>query len=218
MSSGSRSILYLTFALATASLLVVAGVEGTRLLSTTGWQTHRWLLWNLMLAWIPFLLALTAARLPAPLALPCGLLWLLFLPNAPYMVTDLIHIGRLDSQTPALIDLALIGLAALTALLLGLLSLLILEIAVERRLGRPTGRLFALLTLFLSAVGVYLGRIQRWNSWDLLSRPANLLSSLLSRLADPLAHPVMFGGIGLFTVASLLCYSVTYRLLADRLR
>ena len=64
----------------------------------TGTRGHGWLLWNLVLAWIPFALALLIyerARAGASLRVlaPLGLLWLVFFPNAPYLVTDLKHVG-----------------------------------------------------------------------------------------------------------------------------
>lgn len=214
----NRNLAVIVFLLLLASGVVFAGVEATRLFSPSGWVAHRWLLWNLFLAWLPLLFALAASRMSLPLALLPAVFWLLFLPNAPYIVTDLIHVGRLDRQTPALLDLLLIGIAALTGLCLGLLSLLLMQIRAERRIGRSAARLFALGCLLLAAVGVYLGRVQRWNSWDLLSRPADLVSSILPRLLDPLSHPLMLGGIGLFALASLVCYLPFYRLLARRLR
>jgi uncharacterized membrane protein len=200
------------------SLAAVLSVAACELFSPTGWQTHRWLIWNLFLAWVPLAFSLLAFRLPLWFAALPGLFWLLFLPNAPYIVTDLIHVGRLDSNTPAVLDFFLIALTALTGLSLGMVSLLIMEIKAEEFISLAKGKWFSRIIIVLAAVGVYLGRIERWNSWDILSQPADLISSFLARLTDPLSHPLMFSGIILFALASLLCYEIYYHFLIKFLR
>jgi uncharacterized membrane protein len=63
---------------------------------------YRFMIWNLFLAWIPFIMAFAAYRLHHArrqwgiLIAGCALIWLLFLPNAPYLLTDLVHLRYRD--------------------------------------------------------------------------------------------------------------------------
>ena len=155
----------------------------------SGRPVFLFLLWNLSLAWLPLILAMTAGalrRFPL-LAILAGVAWLLFLPNAPYLLTDLLHLGRYDGA-PFWYDMLTLLVFALTGLLLGFVSLEMMHGLVHERLGRITGWLFALAALALSSVGVYIGRFLRWNSWDALLRPADILADLWTLLHQPWVH------------------------------
>jgi uncharacterized membrane protein len=173
-------------------------------------------LWNLFLAWIPFGLALLiydrhrqGARLVQLLAL--GLLWLLFFPNAPYIVTDIKYLGDMTGKTFWFEGL-LIGTAAVTGLLLGFISLYLIQAIVRRVTGARYAWLFVFVALALSSVGVYLGRVLRWNSWDVFVRPGSLLAELARVLVDPLAHPRPIAITILFTSFLLASYAIFYSL------
>ncbi|HET8740990.1 MAG TPA: DUF1361 domain-containing protein [Gaiella sp.] len=186
----SRRRLLLLKVLLAASLALTAGV-GARVAYTDSLEATN-LVWNLFLAWIPFALALVVydgARRSAPAAplVAAGLLWLLFLPNAPYIVTDLKWLGHYDSGTHWF-DPVLIGAAAAIGLVLGFLSVYLVQAVVARRLGRAAGWAFAFGALVASGVGVYLGRFQRWNSWDVFTEPTRVVGQLASAALDPLAH------------------------------
>lgn len=167
---------------------------GTSLLATslvvarvfyTGRITFVFLLWNLFLAWLPVLFAGVAERSrQTPVGVGFGLLWLLFLPNAPYLVTDLMHL-RPFPAIPLWYDALMLFTFALTGLLLGLHSLAMMQNLVSGRYGDTIGWLFALLTMSLSSFGVYIGRFLRWNSWDLLANPVSLLSDVAQHLSQP---------------------------------
>jgi len=155
----------------------------------TGTRGHGWLAWNLFLAWIPFALALllyALARAGAPLRalVPFGLLWLVFFPNAPYLVTDLKHIGP-GGRVPVLYDVLLLSAAAWTGLLLGLTSLFLVHMVVRRLVGAVNAWALVVAVLALSSFGIYLGRVQRWNSWDVVANPVPLGAQLLQGLAQP---------------------------------
>jgi uncharacterized membrane protein len=124
---------------------------------------------------------------PRPLLWVLGAGWLLFLPNAPYILTDFIHLGRAGGA-PLWFDAALIGTFATTGLALGLGSLLVVHHVVEARAGRVVGWAVALSSLVLSAIGIYLGRFPRFNSWDVVTNPHTLVPVVLQRLADPLGN------------------------------
>jgi uncharacterized membrane protein len=189
-NGASRRRMLLLEALLVVTGLVTAGV-GLRVVGTQSLDLTN-LVWNLVLAWIPFVLALAlydgarrgAATLPL---LGIGALWLLFLPNAPYIVTDAKWLGRLESGT-RWYDPLLVGGAATVGLVLGFVSLFLVQAVVARRLGRLVGWAAAWAALVASGLGVYLGRYLRWNSWDLIVEPGRILGELGAAALDPLAH------------------------------
>jgi uncharacterized membrane protein len=176
------------------------------------WLARGYLVWNLFLAWIPYVCARAlwrAGRGSAPLALLLPLLavWLVFLPNAPYLVTDVVHLHR-DAQGLALIvEVALFGTVALAGVLLGVAAVQPVHRIVAVRYGAFASRAFPPLIAVAVAFGVYLGRVQRWNSWDFVQTPGKLLDATWSVLAHPAAHPRALGGIALFSLAFLIVYS-----------
>ena len=130
-----------TIALAVLSLAAV-GLIAVRL-DRVGEPAFFFLTWNLFLAWIPYVLAICVAAVhgrggPRPLLWVLGAAWLLFLPNAPYILTDFIHLGRIGGA-PLWFDAALIGTFAAAGLALGLASLLVMHHVVEARPPQPRG-------------------------------------------------------------------------------
>jgi uncharacterized membrane protein len=162
-----------------------------------GWP---WLAFNLGLAWVPLILGWIASRHRILLAL-VGPIWLLFLPNAPYLLTDLVHL-RARPPIPLWFDVALLGGVGALGVAMGALSLRQVSGAVERELGRGPAWALMLTAPMLVGFGMYLGRFLRWNSWDLWLRPTALLRSVLAAAADPDAWgpTVVFGT--LFLVAA----------------
>ncbi|MER2599627.1 MAG: DUF1361 domain-containing protein [Caldilineales bacterium] len=173
----------------------------------TGAPTYAFLLWNLLLATLPLafagLVRLSVARARG-VAVLFSLLWLLFLPNAPYLITDLIHIRYSDGGL-VLVDAMLLLLAALCGLALGLLSLRWMQTLAEGHWGAVAGRALALLSLALSGLGMALGRTLRWNSWDLLTRP-RLLLEMAGYVANPLSHWRLWGMTVLFAAVLIYVY------------
>lgn len=180
----------------------------------TGSTDYANLVWNLVLAWIPFVVALLvydAYRRAAPrgLVLAGGALWLLFFPNAPYLVTDL---GLLQGRSgaPLWFDVVLVSTAAWAGLALGFVSLYLVQAVARRALGALNAWVLVLGVLTLSSFGIYLGRFQRWNSWDVVAQPHGLLADVWSRVADPLAYPRTMAVTVLFTAFLTLTYLVFY--------
>ena len=201
-------------ALAVLSLFVLAMIV-FRVLYTRS-PEHLAIAWNLLLAWIPFALALIVyerARSGGmrPALAAAGLLWLLFLPNAPYIVTDLMHV-RSEGPVPVLYDVMLLSAAAWTGLLLGLTSLYLMHSVARRLVGALTAWTLVLGALALSSFGIYLGRVQRWNSWDVFARPGPLLHDIAAGLLHPLSHPRPIALTILFTSFLLASYLVFYSL------
>ena len=177
----------------------------------------RFLAWNLVLAWIPFLLAIAlydAARRGRSRSLlwALGGAWLLFLPNAPYIVTDFVHVGRVTG-VPVWFDAGMIASFAGVGLVLGLGSVLLVQGVIERRLGAIAGWAALAPIFLLCSAGMYLGRVRRFNSWDAITQPDSLLRAVGARLADPLARPetiVTLAGVTcLLVVAYLVLYTVS---------
>jgi uncharacterized membrane protein len=109
-------------------------------------------------------------------------------------------------------DLVLILLFALTGLALGFLSLYLMQSLVARRLGWTAGWLFVAGTAALSGVGIYLGRFLRWNSWDVLLNPLELLRDVAHRVLNLPSdlQPALLAG--LFAVFVFLAYVLLYAL------
>ncbi|NRD44097.1 DUF1361 domain-containing protein [Corallococcus exiguus] len=177
--------------------------------------------WNLFLAWAPYTLALIARGLMVRglgrpwLLAPLALGWLALFPNAPYLVTDFIHL-RQRPVVPLWFDAALLALFAATGWLLGLLSLDIWKRWLEERWGRTAAWAFVAFTSGLCGYGIYLGRVERWNSWDVLSEPDRLLRAMASHVRDPLAHPALPSLTLLFALLLPLSYA-GYEALVARL-
>lgn len=150
---------------------------------------YAFLEWNLFLAVIPavaaWLFAKAAARrFPTALQALWFTIWLAFLPNAPYVMTDLVHLGH-AAAVPVWYDLMLLGSCGATGLLLGYTSLADVQAAVARRFSAGLGWAMAITGLLLSGFGIYLGRFQRLNSWDTVTKPLQLTSDIVHLLGDP---------------------------------
>jgi uncharacterized membrane protein len=186
-----------------------------------GAYDFRFLIWNLILAWIPLLIALIVYdryRRGRPLLLlaPALVLWLLFLPNAPYIVTDFVHLSA-GSPAPLWLDGVEVSAFAWTGMLLGFVSLYLVHAVARHRLGAVPSWIGVLSVLALISVGVYLGRVKRWNSWDLLTQPGARLAQLHAHLGDP-ASLTRAVGISLAVTCLLAAaYLVFYVLMAVRL-
>lgn len=170
--------------------------------------------WNLFLAWIPLVLALIVYNRDRPGAsIPAlavgGALWLVFLPNAPYIITDLKYIEGFRGAR-ALYDAVLLVVAAGTGLLLCLTSLLLMHTVARRLVGAFDAWALAVGALALSSFGIYLGRVQRWNSWDVFVRPGSLFSHVAGGLLHPLSHPRPITATILLTSFLLVSYLVFY--------
>lgn len=133
--------------------------------------------WNLFLAWMPVAfssLYLIKKKWPQPARLLLLLLWLLFLPNSFYVVTDIIHIND-QVRVNQTFDVLVLVTAIAPAFLLGLLSLRQIDRSTLRKLARPWRR-FALISIaLLCGIAIYIGRELRWNSWDIIAHPIALL-------------------------------------------
>ena len=204
-------MLTLTFATGASIALVVA-----RILWTWNFE-YAFLAWNLFLAWLPLILALLVREHVAKgdqgrwrlFALASA--WLLFFPNAPYIFTDLIHLTR-GFYRHFWVDLSLILICALTGLVLGFVSLYLMQSVVRRAFGQIASWLFVVAVAGLSSFGVYLGRFVRVNSWDVIARPGKLYHGINAWAADPFAHATSFAFPVLFAAFLFIAYVLLYAL------
>lgn len=165
--------------------------------------TFLFLVWNLFLAWIPFWIALALEPLSQRFKSSwlSGLLliaWLLFFPNAPYILTDLLHL-RVRHPIPHWYDLMLIATFAWTGLLLGYLSLYEVQVFIRKRKGRLFSWVFSTGAIFLCGLGIYLGRYLRWNTWDILRNPLSIIQDAWQSMLHPAGH----SGEGIIWVSSI---------------
>ena len=199
------------------AFVLASGLCGAMLLARTvetGSSSWRFLVWNLVLAWIPFLLALAlydAHRRRAgrawQLLLAAG--WLLFLPNAPYIVTDFLHVGVIGGA-PIWFDASLVAAFAATGLMLGMASLLLVQAVVARSWGAVWSWLVLVPVLGLCSLGIALGRIARFNSWDAVAQPDAILRVLGDKLLDPGTAVRGIAVVGALTVSLAVGYLVLY--------
>lgn len=176
----------------------------------TGTPMFLFLNWNLFLAFVPWAVSGLLMIRPGwqnskPAALTVMAIWLLFFPNAPYILTDLFHL-QASVGIPKWFDLILILSFAWTGLLYGLLSLADIEKVLIRWMHPVMVHATSILLLFAGSFGVYLGRFLRWNSWDVVTNPGEILSDIADRLANPTSHPGTWGMTILLGVFLTLTY------------
>lgn len=181
----------------------------------TGTSHLAFLNWNLGLAWLPVLFAwwlsrtLKTQRWFSPNAIILTLLWLIFLPNSFYIVTDFIHLQP-HSGVSLLYDVMLIMSFALTGILLGCMSVFIVHRDLAKRLSKR--RVLDVLgsVFLLSSFAIYLGRNLGYNSWDLLANPFGILFDVTDRIASPDAYGSMYSTTLLFFVFISAVYASFY--------
>jgi uncharacterized membrane protein len=180
----------------------------------SGKHAFIFLVWNLFLAWIPFTISgyfkeMEKAAIAKQLLLFSA--WLIFFPNALYIVTDLIHLDQ-ETSVPKWYDAVLLFSAAAIAVIMAFVSLLRLEKYLLLRFDRRAMEIIVFSVLFLGSFGVYLGRFLRWNSWDILSNPFGLLSAIGDRILFPLHHLQTWGITVILTTTFYLLYLVVKKL------
>jgi uncharacterized membrane protein len=212
------TLLLLVLSLLVASALCVATVE-LRIRHSHD-PSYRFLDWNLFLAWIPLVFALAAhaasGRRRGYVTVPFGLLWLLFFPNAPYMLTDFIHLQE-SSTTPLWYDGLMISSFAWTALVLGFVSLYLMQTIWRRAVGSLMGWIGVIGALALGSLGVYIGRFVGYNSWDALLHPVQVARVINAHLENPFHQPRLEESVIVLTGFLTIAYTAFYSLTSLRL-
>lgn len=166
------------------------------------------LVWNIFLAWIPFRVSAYLVKSRRKDKWKEWLLfavWLLFFPNALYIITDLIHL-EIETSIPKWFDAILLFSSSIVGLMMAFVSLYRAEKFLSKRVNEK--RMPVLITgiLFVASFGVYLGRFLRWNSWDIIRNPLGLFSSIIQRFIFPLEHMRTWGITIMLTALFYLLY------------
>jgi uncharacterized membrane protein len=207
----AKPMLALMFASGTSLALVAARVVWT------GKMDYAALGWNLFLAWLPLVFAFLAGeeyrahRNPNWRFYAFAVAWLLFFPNAPYIFTDLTHLTT-RYYGHFWVDMVLILLCAMTGLILGFLSLFLMQGVVARMFGRVASWLFIAAIAVLSSFGIYLGRFLRLNSWDVLFKPIAVYHGIGQWADNPLAQSNSYAFPALFAIFLFVAYLMLYGL------
>lgn len=181
---------------------------------------HLGLIWNLFLAWIPFMLAYFAhavswRRVSLYFIIPAiAFLWLIFFPNAPYMLTDLQDLAREPGGAPLWYDVIIVVWSSWTGMLLGIISLYLMQDIIVRAVSRAAGWIFVFAISSLSSFGMYIGRFVRLNSWDILQDPAETAMEILGIVVAPSMRLAAFTLLYtfFFLFIFLLLYSFSHML------
>ena len=174
----------------------------------SGEYRFAFLIWNLFLAWIPFIISTSFKRMQHITwwkQVFVFFIWFLFFPNALYIVTDLIHLD-LESTVPKWYDALLLFSSSIAGLLMAFVSLLKVEKFLLLKFSHRAVHAMMPAILFLGSFGVYLGRFLRWNSWDILSNPLSLVFSIVQRFIFPFQHIQTWGITLLLTTLFYLLY------------
>jgi uncharacterized membrane protein len=166
------------------------------------------LVWNLFLAWIPYAISLSFKKVISKNKLiqsTVFITWLLFFPNALYIVTDIIHVKETE-MVPVWFDAILLFMASFAGLALAFASIINVEHLFGHYFHKKFTNALVVFLLFVGSFGVYLGRFQRWNSWDIVHNPLSLAVDILQRFTSPFSHPKTWGVTFLLTGLYAVCW------------
>ncbi|WP_394349790.1 DUF1361 domain-containing protein [Ginsengibacter hankyongi] len=162
--------------------------------------------WNLFLAVIPCMLSssLIQSR-KKKLHWIIFIAWILFFPNALYIITDLVHL-RERNNIPLWFDVILIFSAAINGLIMAFISLYQVELFLQLKFNNKKTNLILYSCLLISFFGIYIGRFLRWNSWDIFFSPFKFLFEIIQPFINPLQHPRTWG----VTIIFFLFFGIFY--------
>lgn len=152
------------------------------------------LVWNLFLAFVPYIISLGLNKIAFKgklLQLLFFSTWLLFFPNALYIITDIIHLAK-TTAVPLWYDAVLLFTSSLLGLVLAFASLMNVEKYFMFYFKNTHVHILIILLLFAGSYGVYLGRFERWNSWDVLKNLNEMMLYILDTFLHPLKHTKMW--------------------------
>jgi uncharacterized membrane protein len=178
-----------------------------------------WLFWNLFLAIIPFVISSfllnkdNKKRLSNATFFILGFFWLLFIPNAPYIVSDLIHIGVVRS-VPVIYDAFLLFSIAYAGFYLGLHSIYHIDQILKRRYKKTISEIVIFLIILFISFGIYLGRFLRFNSWDIFKEPISLIKTTHITFLYPKDHTTYLY-VALFVLFTYVFY-LSFRYMKEK--
>ena len=191
-----------------AVFFVFIGLLITFRIFYTGSLVHLFICWNIFLAWIPYTLSNFFAEVKQKAKWKQSFLfvsWLLFFPNALYIVTDLIHIED-NKDIPVWYDAVLLFASSFIGIMMAFVSLRKVEFYLREIFRKRIVAMLIPLILFIASFGVYLGRFERWNSWDVIKDPMALGLNIISQFISPVDHYRTWAITILFTAIYTLLY------------
>ncbi|HMG66376.1 MAG TPA: DUF1361 domain-containing protein [Chitinophagaceae bacterium] len=188
---------------------------------TTGRLSYVFLAWNLFLASVPYFISTWLGKHPAILRNRMKLflsifLWLLFMPNSFYILTDLFHLDTMGNGHPWF-DLTLILSFAWNGILFGTLSIRKMELLLKKTKGKFISGFVICTVMWLNAFGIYIGRFLRFNSWDIIANPFSLLSDVANMFFNPFDYRYEWGMSFCFAFFMIIIY-YTMKKLPDAFR
>lgn len=152
-----------------------------------------YILWNIFLAFVPYFISsflvilLKEGKLKKIIAVVGIFLWLIFIPNAPYLVTDLIHLST-PRSIPIIYDIFLLFSSAAVGLMLFSHSLFQIEQFIKSRYSRRSSILLITIIMIMISFGVYVGRVLRFNSWDIFINHSSLVNNIWNIVFQATKH------------------------------
>lgn len=172
--------------------------------------------WNLFLAWLPLLFAIRLMSVLRRKAwsswegLATSFLWLAFLPNSFYLISDFIHLQEVE-PAHVLYDSVMFTSFIVTGVVLGFSSLYMVHRQLKLRLEDRRAAVWAGAILLFCSIAIYMGRDLRWNTWDIFLNPAGLLFEAADRIQHPAAYPHMLLVITAFFVLLTGMYNLIWQ-------
>lgn len=181
----------------------------------TGVPTFLFLIWNLFLAWIPYLITKTMMCridwLEGNMRFATGFaVWLLFIPNSFYIITDLFHLE--ERGVPLWFDLVLIFSFAWNGLMLGVHSIQRMEFMIRLQWNISSEWIFVIPVMALNALGIYIGRYLRYNSWDVITNPWSLSEDMLFLVVHPFRNRFDWSMIACYSILLSIVYASVQRM------
>ena len=174
----------------------------------TGSLVHLFICWNIFLAWIPYVLSNFFAEVKQKAKWKQLFLfasWLLFFPNALYIVTDLIHIDD-NKEIPVWYDAVLLFASSFIGIMMAFVSLRKVDFFLKCVFSKRVVAALVPFILFVASFGVYLGRFERWNSWDVIKDPMALGFNIINNFISPIDNYRTWAITILFTAIYSLLY------------
>lgn len=178
---------------------------------------------NLALAWLALIFAwalsvqLKTKALASWQNISLSLLWLLFLPNTWYVLTDFVH-AQSTGQISQMFDIVLISTLVFAGFTLGFTSLFIVHKQLLKRWRYSLAHLAIGAVLLSASFAIYLGRDLRWNSWDIVTNPGGIILNVSDRIIDPFGHPRALNVTVLFFVLLSTLYLAIWQFLGPYAR
>ena len=189
---------------------------------------YAYMIWNVILAWVPLEIVLLIDRINSKIhkkdwlkivIIFLWILWLLFYPNSSYIITDFIHLPNeyhiinpnyspysneariiFNDDIEIWLDFINIGIGVWIGYVVGFISLYISQHSFASKHNNIISWIFVSMVHILTGFAIYIGRFNRWNSWDVIFNPANIITILRSSFNSKAIKFTFLFGIFSFTL------------------